>query len=403
MKWCKNINKNFYCMMCIFVVLYLYNKFTEVDTMIFNNIPSYNWEKIQKKAKSLSKYGCSVFLKDISTYKGKEVISIDLNIPQVLEGGKWQFLGLKKICGDDVLYFGNIHSEYHNTSMYCEHCSSNRNRASVIIIKDLDTNTIKQVGKTCIKKYLGNGFSLLGNLLLTIDDILDDDSDEYYSIACNYVNLNKYLYCCMKSIKDRGYVKKYTVDNNGNDVLTTAHDAMTLYDYVHSDEVNSVEVEKAIQAYKEFVLSKGDNSDFTHNVLTLLSNSYIERKYINMVAFVPTFLLNKYRFEAEKKAGSAKLSNKYIGNVGDKVSAKVRLIHYKYYETHFTYRGETSCMYTFIDSEGRLIQWNTQKGIGCDLDKAIENKTQFTISGTVKACKEFKNHFYTVLTRCRIS
>ena len=392
-------------MMCIFVVLYLYNKFMEVDIMIFNNIPSYNWERIQKKAKSLSKYGCSVFLKDISTYKGNEVISIDLNIPQVLEGGKWQFLGLKKICGDEVLYFGNVPSEYHNTSMYCEHCSSNRNRSSVIIIKDLNTNNIKQVGKTCIKKYLGNGFRLLGNLLLTIDDILEDDySDEYYSIACNYVNLNKYLYCCMKSIKDRGYIKKYTVDDNGDSVMTTAHDAMTLYDCVH--DIDSVEVEKAIQAYKEFVLSKGDNSDFTHNVLTLLSNSYIERKYMNMVAFVPTFLLNKYRFEAEKKArneSKSKLSNKYIGNVGDKVSAKVRLIHYRYYETHFTYRGETNCMYTFIDSEGSLIQWNTQKGIGYDLDRAIENKTQFTISGTVKACKEFKNRFYTVLTRCRIA
>ena len=391
-------------MMCIFVVLYLYNKFMEVDIMIFNNIPSYNWEKIQKKVKSLSKYGCSVFLKDISTYKGKEVISIDLNIPQVLEGGKWQFLGLKKICGDDVLYFGNVPTKYHNTSMYCEHCSSNRGRTSVIIIKDLDTNTIKQVGKTCIKKYLGNGFRLLGNLLLTIDDILDDDSDEYYSIACNYINLNRYLYCCMKSIKDRGYVKKYTVDDNGNDVPSTSQDALTLYGCVH--KVDSVEVEKAIQVYKEFVLAKGDSSDFTHNVLTLLSNSYIERKYINMVAFVPTFLLNKYRFDAEKKARNesrATLSNKYIGNVGDKVSAKVRLIHYKSYETHFTYRGETNCMYTFIDNEGSLIQWNTQKGIGYDLDKAIENKTQFTISGTVKACKEFRNRFYTVLTRCRIA
>ena len=391
-------------MMCIFVVLYLYNKFMEADIMIFNNIPSYNWEKIQKKVKSLSKYGCSVFLKDISTYKGKEVISIDLNIPQELEGGKWEFLGLKKVCGDDVLYFGNVPTKYHNTSMYCEHCSSNRNRASVVIIKDLDTDTIKQVGKTCIKKYLGNGFRLLGNLLLTIDDILDDDSDDYYSIACNYVNLNKYLYCCMKSIKDRGYVKKYTVDDNGNDVPSTSQDAIHLYDYVH--DIDSVEVEKAIQVYKEFVLAKGDNSDFTHNVLTLLSNSYIERKYINMVAFVPTFLLNKYRFDAEKKARNESrvdLSNKYIGNVGDKVSAKVRLIHYKYYETHFTYRGETNCMYTFIDSEGSLIQWNTQKGIGYNLDVAIENKTQFTISGTVKACKEFRNRFYTVLTRCRIS
>ena len=111
--------------------------------MLFSRIPSYNWEKIEKKSKSLSKYGCYVTLKDVSTYKGKEVITIDLNIPDELEQGKWQFLGLKKVCGDDVLYFGDIPTEYHNTSMYCEHCTSNRKRNSVILIKDLESDTIK--------------------------------------------------------------------------------------------------------------------------------------------------------------------------------------------------------------------------------------------------------------------
>ena len=218
--------------------------------MLFSRIPSYNWEKIEKKSKSLSKYGCYVTLKDVSTYKGKEVITIDLNIPDELEQGKWQFLGLKKVCGDDVLYFGDIPTEYHNTSMYCEHCTSNRKRNSVILIKDLESDTIKQVGKTCVKKYLGTAFDMLGSLLLTVDEILEDDSSysgRGYSIFSKYVNLKKYLYYCIESIKNRGYIKKNTFDDNGNRIDTTSYNAIRLYDDNYRKDIDSLEeVEKAI-------------------------------------------------------------------------------------------------------------------------------------------------------------
>ena len=376
--------------------------------MLFANIPSYNWEKIEKKSKSLSKYGCSVSLVEVSTYKEQEVITINLDIPNELEHGKWSFLGFKKVCGDGVLYFGDVPQEYHNTSMYCEHCSSNRSRKSVIIIEDLESGTVKQVGKTCVKKYLGSGFEMLANLLLTIDDIIPDESDhEYYgySIFSKYVDLRKYLYYCLKDIKARGYTKR---DYYNRDVEPTSNKALDLYDDNKNAIVDLTEVDKAIAVYKEFASSKND--DFSHNVVTLLSTPYIERRYINMVAFVPTFLLNKRKFEAEKKAKeeqkakfNSSLSNEYIGNVGDKVSTTVRLIHYRYYETHFTYKGETNCIYTFMDTNGSLIQWKTQKDITDDLDKAIEDKTLFNIKGTVKECKEFRERFYTVLTRCKVT
>lgn len=377
--------------------------------MLFENIPSYNWEKIMKRAKTLNKYGCTVTLKGVSMYKGIEVITIDLNIPETLEAGKWEFMGFKKCCGDDVLYFGDIPIEYHNTSMYCEHCNSNRNRKSIVIIKDIESNTAKQVGKTCVKKYLGNGFEMLANLLLTVDEILTDDKSDYvgYSVYNKYVNVHKYLYYCIQSINNRGYIKKNTFDNNGLPVDTTAYDALRLYDDNRSKDINIAEVLESMQVYRDFCKTKND--DFTHNVLTLLSNDYIERKYINMIAFIPTFLLNKCKFDAKKQAREEKrtefnssLSNEYIGNVGDKVSCIARLIHYSTFESYYTYRGELNYRYTFIDDAGNLIQWRTQKSIINDLDKAIEDRTSFNISGTVKEYKEYKGRFYTVLTRCKI-
>ena len=382
--------------------------------MLFGNIPSYNWERIAKKAKTLEKYGCSVKLVEVSQHKKGEVITIDLVIPESLEAGKWEFMGVKKSMNDDVLYFGNIPAEYKNTSMYCEHCNSKRYRKSVILIKDMETGEVKQVGKTCVVKYLGNAFSILGNLLVQIDEILDNDGSDYeggYSFFSKYVDLNRYLYFCLKSIKEKGYIKKNTYDARGEIVKPTVFIAIDDYDKTHDTEsLDYSEVVEAIETYKDFVAKKGQDDDFTHNVLTLLNSAYMERKYINYVAFIPTFLLNKRKFEAEKKAKdearakfNASLNNSYLGHEKEKVTCKARLIHYHYYETHFTYNGELNCMYTFMTENGQLVQWKTQKEIAEDLEAVKENKQVFSITGTVKECKEFKGRFYTVLTRCKVS
>ena len=382
--------------------------------MLFEKLPASVWERIEKKSRSLSKYGCTAKLVSVDTYKGKEVIAVELTIPNELEQGKWSFLGLKKICGDDVLYFGDIPSEYHNTDMFCEHCSSNRARKSVILIKDMESGTVKQVGKSCVKKYLGTAFDMLGSLLWTVDELFDDDTEGYggsgYSVYNKYLNTLEYLYYCMESIKERGYIKKNSFDNNGVPIDTTAYDGYDRYIKHRGENIDLSEVLEAIQVYKDFVSSKNDTSDFTHNVLTLLNTQYMEKKYTNMVAFIPTFLLNKRKFEAEKKAKNeerakfnASLNNEYLGVAGEKVSCTARLIHYSTFESYYTYRGELNYRYTFITKEGNLIQWKTQNCIVADLDNAIEEKTFFNIKGTIKECKEYKERFYTVLTRCKVS
>lgn len=380
--------------------------------MLFENLPASVWERIESKARTLKKYGCTATLKEVSTYKGKEVISIELIIPNELEQGKWEFLGLKKVCGDDVLYFGDIPTEYHNTSMYCEHCTSNRKRNSVILIKDMESGIIKQVGKTCVKKYLGTAFDMLGSLLLTVDELFDDDTEEYggsgYSIYNKYLNTLEYLYYCMQSIQERGYIKKDSFDNRGVPIDTTAWDGFDRYNKHKGEKINIAEVLEAIQVYKDFA-SKNE-SDFTHNVLTLLNTQYMEKKYINMVAFIPTFLLNKRKFEAEKRAKEEQkkkfestLNNEYLGVVGEKISCTARLVHYSTFESYYTYRGELNYRYTFITKDGNLVQWKTQNMISTDLDKAIEDKTFFNIKGTVKEHREYNERFYTVLTRCKVS
>jgi len=408
-----------------------------MEKMVFGDIPSYNWEYIEKKGKKLAKYGVEVKLIDVYTKEGKvtgaynpyekakkveykeECISIEITFPETLEKGSWEFLGLKVAFEDTFLTFGNVPNEYKNTSFHCDHCHSDRYRKSVVIIKNTENGEIKQVGKSCLDKYLNSSLKQFSSLLLTIDELIENalakDENSFFegfSIHSNYIDVKKYLWCAYSDIMERGYHKRDSYEVQEKGVECTSSSVYSVYNKMQVGITQEQEkvVNECIEAYKAFVTKKG-SSDFSDNVIKLLSANFIENKYSNMVVFVPTFLINSRKFEAEKKAKQEQakkfndsLSNEFLGEIKEKISVKVRLIHHRVFEGcwdgyHTTYTNN----YTFMDEQGHLIQWKTAKNLFDDTEKVIADKTEFNLQGTVKAHNEFKDRYYTILTRCKVA
>lgn len=416
-----------------------------MEKMVFNDIPSYNWEYIEKKGKKLAKYGVEVKLIDVYTKEGKvtsdfnpykptkkveykqECISVEITFPATLEKGNFEFMGLKVRFEDTFLTFGNVPAEFKNNSFMCDHCHSDRYRKSVIIIRNTENNEILHVGKTCVDKYLNSALKQFAGLLLTIDEIIENalNKDENgffegFSMWEKYLDVEKFLLCAYNDIIERGYHKRNSYECQNGDVVTTLTGTIDKYDEFNRELTQEEKdtVKECKQAYIDFVEKRGKD-DFAENVLKLISANFIEKKYQNMVVFIPTFLLNKRKFEGEKKARqeqakkfNASLNNTYAGNVKEKVSYKVRLINVHCYEACWNgYHTSYTYMYTFLTSENHLLQWKTakyidvkdEKGTFISNDTLINEKVMFNITGTVKECKEFKDRFYTVLTRCKIT
>lgn len=392
-----------------------------MEKMVFGDIPSYNWEYIEKKGKKLAKYGVEVNLIDVYTNTDyeQECISIEITFPEILEKGNWEFLGLKVAFEDTFLTFGNVPNEYKNTSFHCDHCHSDRYRKSVVIIKNTENGEIKQIGKTCLDKYLNSALKQFSSLLLTVDELVEnalakDENGffEGFSIHSNYIDVKKYLWCAYSDIMERGYHKRdsYEVQEKGIECTSSSVYSAYIKMQVGITPEQEKVVNECIDAYKAFVVKKG-SSDFSDNVIKLLSANFIENKYSNMVVFVPTFLINSRKFEAEKKAKQEQakkfndsLNNEFLGEIKEKVSVKVRLIHHRVFEGcwdgyHITYTNN----YTFMDEQGHLIQWKTAKNLFDDTEKVIADKTEFNLQGTVKAHNEFKDRYYTILTRCKVA
>lgn len=97
----------------------------------------------------------------------------------------------------------------------------------------------------------------------------------------------------------------------------------------------------------------------------------------------------------------------YVGTVGQKISAEVKLINtYEYKDYKFSYYGTTHYIYTMQDSEGNVFVWKTTSFMSVDDGEwgyMIKKDDTILIKGTVKDHSEYNGTKQTVLNRCKYS
>lgn len=323
------------------------------------------------------------------------VVDFVLDIDNV-ELRHWELLGTKERVGKDAIYKGNIPAEYKNSDFACEHCSTNRRRNKVAIIRHKETAELKQVGYTCLQDFIGCELGAFGALIKGIDAIylqVNYFGDCEYTSNNYYYNVNQFLQIAYNCIVKYGYVK-----NNSVTEMTTTEHILEAYraensDYVDPAKVDTDLVNKIKNAYD--IWAKSHPSDFTHNVCTILEQTCVKRIYANYMYFIPTFYVNKVRWDARKaRAEQAKkeLKNEYAGAVGDKITTEATIECVTGFDGYYGYMY----VYNFKDVHGHMLVWFTGK----DLEVNTGNKIR--ISGTIKKLNEYKGIKQTVLTRCKV-
>ena len=310
--------------------------------------------------------------------------------------GKWELLGTKERVGKDAIYKGNIPAEYKNNDFACEHCSTNRRRNKVAVIRNTEDGSIMQVGYTCLQDFIGMELGAFGALIKSIDAIylqVNYIGDCEYTSHNYYYNVNQFLQIAYNCIVKYGYVK-----NNSVTEMTTTEHILEAYraqnnDYVDLGEVDTDLVSKIKNAYS--IWAKNHVSDFTHNVCAILEQTCVKSIYANYMYFVPTFYINKVKWEARKeRAEQAKkeLNDEYAGSVGDKITTEATIECVTGFEGNYGYMY----VYNFKDVHGHLLVWFTSS------DLEVDTGDKICISGTIKKLNEYKGIKQTVLTRCKV-
>ena len=390
----------------------------------FVDVPACNMEAIEKIIARLVKKGVKVQLdvtreavkdvpvkrltddgvvEDTGLTESVSVVDFDLTVANA-NLGAWELLGTKERLGDGAIYRGNIPTEYKNADFNCDHCNTRRRRNKVAIIRHIDSGETKQVGYTCLSDFIGRELGAFGALIKGIDAIyLQVNYFGYceYTSRNYYYNVNQFLQIAYNCIVNYGYIKPNNDYYDGE--ITTPERISNAYsdktdEYVDSDKVDTELIDKIKQAFYDF--AKSHPSDFNHNVCVVLQQTCVGCKYAKYLYFIPTFYLNKVKWEARKQEAEAKkqafmatLNNAYAGDVGDKITTEATLTGYSMFD------GDYGVMYVynFKDVQGRVLVWFTSKAL-----TAVNEGDTITIKGTIKKLNDYKGIKQTVLTRCKV-
>ena len=364
--------------------------------------------KMESFAKKFSKYGSGSY-----TYvKGEPYICedkgdskygawvIDLDVFAEYKLGNYKFIcslewidevkeNLIKKASEDVY----VPEEY-KYRRECDHCKTKRQRKSTVLLYSEEESKYVQVGKSCIKDYIGIDVGNYARYLSFFDDletyILECEKSNKFSYKREY-ELDEILSITLEDVKRYGYISKQKAIDN--EVDSTAYKVfMMITDgvdygtgdrpYIKYSEISITQ--EQIQKVKDFYLNFKSDSDYINNIKTILQTKWVNTGNISLVVSAVGTKIRMEKENEEKKESNSQ----FIGKVGDKIS----------------FRSKVECLYSAMSSYGMFriykmfqgeneIVWKTTKYLDTDLE--------YDFTATIKGHEEYKGVKQTEVTRAK--
>lgn len=290
------------------------------------------------------------------------------------------------------------------TSTKCDHCHSNRMRKYTVVLYNEETKEFKQVGRSCVKDYIGANVEDYLSYLSIFDnmyDWLNSLPKEGRNKQDNIFKVDEVLEQTIEEVNHCGYVSQTTIQNWNDShpyedycpLEKTSSQIFKIMNEVTGYGTNelvrpkyeiTLETIAKVKEIKDFISNLEDKDDYTHNIKTLLQTEYIDNKNLGLVVSSVGYYLRETELKNIQKEES---NSEYIGNIGDKIefTSDVTTISSYYTEYGITY------IYKFI-VKGNIIIWRTNK----KLDGVL------TIRGTIKEHSEYKGVKQTIITRGKV-
>lgn len=293
----------------------------------------------------------------------------------------------------------NVPSEYNHCKITCEHCGKNISRKFTYLLRNTETNELKQVGRTCVKDYTGIDVEDLA-LLETFEKTVSSYTADEYEPKTKFFNVREYARIVIALCeKNNGY---YYKEENKNHKYTTIRTSITAYNvlvrgYSYSEYVddmckeigeklNDDKVSSVLDKCIEYV----DNCD-DENLKVCFYCDFSPFEFMSNIAE----LVFKFYKDADEVVEEVEPLYEFYGKVGDKFELDVKDFEkVGEFSTNFGYYNYVTTYIYAFKYENVLFKWMTSK--------IIDNIKTLKIKGTIKAHNTFKNARETIVTRCKI-
>lgn len=349
------------------------------------NIPEDRWSEFEKAFNRLNKKcqaqtGSEMFATPIGKtwpkINGVEVPHVEVLLsvdPIKVEG--WQFMArIDHSMGEPVVFtidkefqtIAELAADY--SECKCDHCGITRTRKHTYILRD-EHYTIKQVGSTCLKEFIGidpvkalNRFKYLKLAYTRFSK---------YNTSLDWIDLELFVSSVIHSAQVNGWIgSKFAGENN---LTPTYWDAWRNLNSGHINTANKLIAE---------TLANTDDSLFMQNLRAIATNRVINSKQMALAAVIG-------KPKPQPKPVIANTSQ-HFATIGDRFEETVHITGNKLIETAFG----TTRLITMSMNGNVLVTFASGKfnpTIGTDVK----------IKATIKDNTVFNRVNQTILTRVR--
>jgi hypothetical protein len=369
--------------------------------------PSLNLTDVFRKAEKLAaravKKGLSGGFKvttetRIKTSQTGEVFEVSYLIieGEPVKFNGWTFVGVVEWVNDQPVVTGSPYYEGASVDRSvlvkggCDHCGFSRQRKSVIVVEN-EAGERKQVGKQCVKDYLGT------ELAVSWFDTKDPFAEfsGFSGSGVQYYSFSAALTWAATIVRVKGFVP------SRDDERTTTVSLVRLalgqrpsnyyggkdWDELQelpkpSDAVTGAEILK-------FAKNLTGDSDYVQNVKAVIgeTSEFFNPKFLGLVVSLAGGYAREVVKAAEEIADPVVEGE--FGSVGERITVTLKAVSSTAFETQY---GTTFA--NIFTGEGYRFKWLTGT-------RSFEAGDVVTVKATIKGYDEYKGRKFTVLTRCK--
>jgi hypothetical protein len=274
----------------------------------------------------------------------------------------------------------------------CDYCNTNRYRTETFIVHNSETDAYTQVGRQCVRDFLGWDISTLVAYWERFGSLIDDSEDygPYIQPTWHPTDIIGAA-SAVVSVDGKYHKSAEYEDSTKEKVFILLSAPRNKYDeethkHYHSQPERAKQIYDATMAA---LVTLNTSSDWAYNVKTASNAEYVGVRQVGVLASAVILGMRAIEDAATRDASK----NSFIGSIGDKVTLSVTLKDERYIDSY--YGG--SHLYTFITSDGNIIKWFASNRISKNIGDVV------TLTGTVKKHDEYKGTNSTVLTRCKVA
>lgn len=237
----------------------------------------------------------------------------------------------------------------------CDHCNTSRARLATWILRNRETGALVQVGRACIKDYLGIDPSLPLAILALEKDITFDgaadypDEHESFRAGAAAVNPIDAIAAACAAVEAYGYVKSSDLGSTKGETVK----ALLKDSHAVTVEAKHEERAKIIAAWMQSQDFDAMTDNLLHTCRIVIDSGVCKWRHLGYLAYLPV-AYDKAMERGRAEDTSAAAVSQHIGREGERIEIKVtdcKLI------TSWPSDYGVTYLYKMHDERGNVLVW----------------------------------------------